>query len=204
MKLQSVVGYAAGVATVLAVWLALSARVDSWQELRVDIGSILSGEVEKPGAGLGNGRKETEVGLGVETGAELATPTEATAPPTPLPVALPEVETGSAQTDDEGPATVAETVIADADATATDENTRASLASSAAVTPEPVRHYFWSPFSLRSRAEKFARQITKQSGVDCIFEKSGVGEYRVYFTYTDRAERDFKLSQISSMGIVVQ
>jgi len=71
-------------------------------------------------------------------------------------------------------------------------------------TQEPVlgkKFFFWKPFSLKSKADRFAKNITSRSGVNCGAEKLGPGEYQVYFIYTDETDRFAKTELIKNTGI---
>ena len=63
------------------------------------------------------------------------------------------------------------------------------------------KRFFWKPFSLKSKAKRFAKHITSASGVNCLVEKSGIAEYKVYFFYNDESDRLAKEALIKDTGI---
>lgn len=67
--------------------------------------------------------------------------------------------------------------------------------------PNSKKFFFWSPFSLNSKAEMFANYITSVSGVECRVEKTGAGRYQVYFPFEDESDRDEKSAQIKASGL---
>ncbi len=66
------------------------------------------------------------------------------------------------------------------------------------------KSFFWKPFSLKSRAEKFAKHITSTSGIDCLAEKIGTGNYWVYFSYLNEKDKLAKTAHLRNRGIVIQ
>jgi len=67
--------------------------------------------------------------------------------------------------------------------------------------PNSKKFFFWSPFSLNSKAEVFANYITSVSGVECGVEKTGAGRYQVYFPFEDESDRDEKSALIKGTGL---
>ncbi|MCG8684840.1 MAG: hypothetical protein MI892_08195 [Desulfobacterales bacterium] len=63
------------------------------------------------------------------------------------------------------------------------------------------KHFFWKPFSLKSKAEKFAGHISAESGVDCRVKKTEVGKYQVYYLYKDEADQAVKTALIQKTGL---
>ncbi len=57
------------------------------------------------------------------------------------------------------------------------------------------KFFFWSPFEFHYKAEKFAAQVKKGSGVDCLV-KEEKGKYAVYFLYDDEDDLLQKISLI--------
>lgn len=67
-----------------------------------------------------------------------------------------------------------------------------------------AKQFFWQPFELESRAKGFAGHIKEKSAVACEFLKKAPGTYRVYFHYTDDADREEKIKRIEKTGITLQ
>lgn len=63
------------------------------------------------------------------------------------------------------------------------------------------KHFFWKPFSLKSKAERFAGYISDQSGVDCRVEKTGMAKYQVYYLYEDETDQRAKTALIKNTGL---
>ena len=81
----------------------------------------------------------------------------------------------------------------------------ASIAKENPGKPESsAKQFFWQPFELESRAKGFAGHIKEKSGVVCRLEKNKPGTYRVYFRYTDDADRRDKIQRIENTGVVLQ
>lgn len=73
-----------------------------------------------------------------------------------------------------------------------------------ALMPETYnleKHFFWKPFSLKSKAEKFAGYISDKSGVDCRVKKTGVAQYQVYYLYENEADQAVKTALIKKTGL---
>ncbi|WP_041277699.1 hypothetical protein [Desulfotalea psychrophila] len=63
------------------------------------------------------------------------------------------------------------------------------------------KHFFWKPFSLMNKADRFAAYITKNSGIECLAEKTGPGTYQVYFNYSSEAEKANSIELIKETGV---
>ncbi|MEH0022096.1 MAG: hypothetical protein V6Z89_20760 [Desulfobacter sp.] len=63
------------------------------------------------------------------------------------------------------------------------------------------KKFFWKPFSLQAKAKGFAQYITSRSGVKCHTQKTGPGEYEVYFLYSDETDCLSKETLIKDTGI---
>jgi hypothetical protein len=63
------------------------------------------------------------------------------------------------------------------------------------------KFFFWKPFSLKSKAEGFAKHITSASGVNCLVEKTGIAKYKVYYLHEDETDRLAKAARIKDTGI---
>lgn len=190
MKFQAALGYLAGVATVLLVWYAVSGHERYGLDAESRHGSQAVHDREAAGA-VSDEKHEEDAGS-TEQAAALAVAVEA-APAEPASM---------------GEQRVSENPGAEAVGTSLEPMELGSFGVSSTTEQTSIaqakKHYFWSAFSLQARAKRFAELITRQSGVDCLAEKSGVGKYMVYFTYTDTGDREFKLSQISTIGIIVE
>nr|WP_319394771.1 hypothetical protein [uncultured Desulfobacter sp.] len=68
-------------------------------------------------------------------------------------------------------------------------------------TGDLKKHFFWKPFSLESKAEKFAGYISDKSGVDCRVEKTGMAKYQVYYLYGDATDQAAKTALITNTGL---
>nr|WP_319492129.1 hypothetical protein [uncultured Desulfobacter sp.] len=68
-------------------------------------------------------------------------------------------------------------------------------------TRDVEKHFFWKPFFLKSKAEKFAGFISDQSGVDCRVEKTGMAKYQVYYLYNDETDQAAKTALIKNTGL---
>lgn len=68
-------------------------------------------------------------------------------------------------------------------------------------TPADQKFFFWSPFSLNSKAERFANHVKSICGVKCGVEKTGAGRYQVYFPFEDESDRNEKLALIKATGL---
>jgi hypothetical protein len=66
---------------------------------------------------------------------------------------------------------------------------------------EPVEHHwyaFWSPFKSKIAADGFVSQLQRTTGLDYRVVKLKPGVYEVAFAYSDDADIQDKLTQISS------
>nr|WP_321395917.1 hypothetical protein [uncultured Desulfobacter sp.] len=68
-------------------------------------------------------------------------------------------------------------------------------------TRDVEKYFFWKPFFLKSKAEKFAGFISDQSGVDCRVEKTGMAKYQVYYLYDDATDQAAKTALIQNTGL---
>ena len=66
-----------------------------------------------------------------------------------------------------------------------------------AVIAEPSWYSFWNPFRSELAANGFVAQLERVTGIDYRVVKVDTGVYEVAFAYSDDAEREAKLSQIS-------
>lgn len=71
----------------------------------------------------------------------------------------------------------------------------------AAAALAPQKHYIWKPFTLKRKAEGFARHVSAKSAVACEVEKTGAGQYSIFITYTDEADLAVKRNLIEAIGI---
>ena len=69
------------------------------------------------------------------------------------------------------------------------------------LKPETLKTFFWKPFSLESKAEKFAGYISDKSGVDCRVEKTGMAKYQVYYLYWGETDQAAKTALITNTGL---
>lgn len=69
------------------------------------------------------------------------------------------------------------------------------------TSTDDERFYFWGPFYLKTKADRFAKYITSISGVTCLAGKTGPSEYRVYYLYEDETDKLAKAVLIKSKGI---
>jgi len=63
------------------------------------------------------------------------------------------------------------------------------------------KFFFWKPFFLESKAKNFAAHISSASNVNCLVDKTGTGNYQVYYLYKDEADKLAKAELIKNIGI---
>lgn len=73
----------------------------------------------------------------------------------------------------------------------TETDTAAELSAAIPESEAQPGHtwYIWDSFTVRTRAEGFARHMSELCGVACGVEQQGTG-YRVYFRYNEITQRD--------------